>query len=78
MPKKKRYFTKQIQKHEITLQEAWDVVSKHMEHESNYGGASTLFVDWHDVYGQGWYKPILHTAQGRIIVQASEKWGSKQ
>ncbi|HDR7566359.1 hypothetical protein [Bacillus sp. FSL E2-8887] len=76
MSKKKRYFTKQLPKREITLQEAWDVVSKHMEQESSNVG--TLFVDWHNVYGQGWYKPILHTAHGRVIVQASEKWGSKQ
>lgn len=82
MSKKKRHFTKGPQVIEKvvyvqpTLQQAWDVVSDHMKTiYKTEPGIGCLFIDWSNMYGHGWYKPILHDAKGKIYAEASERWG---
>lgn len=79
MAKKKRYLQKEVKTVEVyrkpTLQEAWDVVSEHLE--TVYKSRQDLgcvFIDWYNLKNQGWYVPVIHTHDNHIIVKASKKW----
>ncbi|MCU5498746.1 hypothetical protein OCF63_12140 [Bacillus wiedmannii] len=79
MAKKKRYLQKEVETVEVyrkpTLQEAWDVVSEHMEMvrrlDNNVG---TLFIDWVGCYRGSYGKPVLYKADRTVIVRASKAW----
>ena len=78
MAKKKRYLPKEVKTVEVyrkpTLQEAWDVVSDHLETLAK-SGVNGVYVDYLGLHGEIG-KPNLNTGghDAKMIIESSRKW----